>query len=130
VLEAVIEGRYFWVPFHSIQRIGIEEPGDLRDMVWLPAQFTWSNGGNAVGLIPTRYAGSERSDDGSVALARATSWQELGEDLIVGLGQRVLATDAGEFSLVDVREIKLNTAEPNETPADATTSASSTAQAS
>ena len=61
MLEVILEGRYFWVPFNCIQQIRIEEPADLRDMVWTPSQFTWSNGGTAVGLIPTRYSGSEKS---------------------------------------------------------------------
>ncbi|MGZ5092428.1 MAG: type VI secretion system accessory protein TagJ [Burkholderiales bacterium] len=38
-------------------------------------------------------------------LARKTQWQECGQDFFCGLGQRVLATDAGEASLMDVREI-------------------------
>lgn len=110
VLEAVIEGRYFWVPLDCIQRVVIEEPTDLRDVVWAAAQFTWSNGGEAVGLIPTRYAGSEKSSDGAIALGRTTAWQDEGDDLLIGSGQRLLATDAGEFALLDVRELKLNTA--------------------
>ena len=111
VLEIILEGRYFWVPFNYIQQIKIEEPVDLRDMVWTPAQFTWSNGGTSVGLIPTRYAGSEKSTDGALAMSRATQWNDAGEDLFIGVGQRLLATDAGEFPLVDIRLIKLNTAE-------------------
>ena len=36
VLEAVVNGRYYWIPFHRIREIRLEEPEDLRDMVWLP----------------------------------------------------------------------------------------------
>ena len=61
ILEAIIEGRYFWVPLDHIRSIKIEKPEDLRDMVWAPATFTWTNGGSGVGLIPDRYAGSESS---------------------------------------------------------------------
>lgn len=107
MLEAIVNGRYYWVPFHRIQTIALEEPADLRDFVWMPAQFTWSNGGELVGLIPTRYAGSEQSDDSALRLARKTVWRDLGERCVTGLGQRMLATDAGEFALMDVRRIEL-----------------------
>ncbi len=70
VLEAVINGRYYWVPFSRLSKIQIEPPEDLRDMVWVPAHLQFENGGESVALIPTRYAGSEAADDGPI-VARA-----------------------------------------------------------
>jgi type VI secretion system protein ImpE len=103
ILEAIIEGRYFWVPFHCIRRVSIDKPTDLRDLVWSPAQFVWANGGTAVGLIPTRYPGSEKSTDPAILLARATDWQEHEGRCFLGLGKRQLATDKGEHGLLEVR---------------------------
>jgi len=37
MLEAIINGQYYWIPFQQIQAIRIEEPADLRDVVWMPA---------------------------------------------------------------------------------------------
>ena len=31
---------YFWMPFLRLSRINFEAPSDLRDQVWMPAQFT------------------------------------------------------------------------------------------
>jgi type VI secretion system protein ImpE len=107
-LETVVNGNYYWIPFHRIQRIQLEPPEDLRDMVWTPAQFTWSNGGQGVGLIPTRYSGSQLSEDSGIVMARKTEWRDEGEDEYQGLGQRMFATDSAEFSLMDVREIAMN----------------------
>ena len=109
LLEAVVNGRYYWIPFARIQKISIEAPADLRDFVWMPAQFTWANGGEMVGVIPTRYPGSESSDDHQIRLAQRTEWDEQAH----GLGQRMLATDAGEYSLMDIREIVLDTVSPD-----------------
>jgi type VI secretion system protein ImpE len=106
VLEAIVAGRYFWIPVQNIRTIRLEPPEDLRDVVWMPAQFTWSNGGDAVGLIPTRYPGSERSADPLVRLARKTEWVGVAEGVQLGLGQRLLATDEDDFSLLDVRRIE------------------------
>ena len=55
--EAVINGRYYWVPFARLARIDLEAPADLRDVVWMPAHFQFANGGETVGVIPTRYPG-------------------------------------------------------------------------
>jgi type VI secretion system protein ImpE len=100
MLEAIINGNYYWVPFHRIQRIQLEAPEDLRDLVWTPAQFTWANGGQSVGLIPTRYVGSETSEDSQIRMSRKTEWSDMGDDEFFGLGQRILATDGHEYSLL------------------------------
>jgi type VI secretion system protein ImpE len=72
MLEVILDGRYCWMPFQRIREIRIEKPTDLRDTVWTSARFTWTNGGESAGLIPTRYPGSERSEDTAIRLARRT----------------------------------------------------------
>lgn len=108
VIEAILNARYYWVPFQQIKAVTIPEPRDLRDMVWLPAQFTWTNGGQAHGLIPARYAGSENSQDPLIQLGRKTDWVELADGVYQGLGQRMLATDQDEYPLLDIRQIRMD----------------------
>jgi type VI secretion system protein ImpE len=108
ILEAIVSGRFYWVPFHRIKSIRIEAPADLRDMVWMPAFFTWANGGESAGLIPTRYPGSERNPDPQVRMARKTDWRDVSPNVFLGQGQRMFATDAGDFSLMDIRSVELN----------------------
>jgi len=108
ILEAIVNGQYYWIPFSQIQSIAIDEPIDLRDVVWTPAQFTWTNGGEAVGLIPTRYPQSEIAEDPLLQLARKTEWKELFENTFVGLGQRLLSSNDEDYALMDIREIKFN----------------------
>ncbi|WP_280152291.1 type VI secretion system accessory protein TagJ [Piscinibacter sp. XHJ-5] len=107
VLESVINGRYSWVPFSALAKVAIEEPVDLRDLVWAPAHLDFVNGGEAVALIPARYAGSGAESDGALQLARKTEWQSIGADQYRGLGQRVLTTSASELGLLEVRDIVL-----------------------
>ncbi len=108
MLEAIIDGRYYWVPLTKVRTISIDVPTDLRDVVWIPAQIVWTNGGNAVALLPVRYAGSEASADPAIRLARRTDWQEPAPGLLIGLGQRMLATDLEEHPILQVRQIELN----------------------
>jgi type VI secretion system protein ImpE len=105
MLEVIMNGRYYWVPFACVRRIETVSPTDLRDLVWLPAQFTWTNGGEVFGFIPTRYPGSEQSDDNALRLARKTEWIEIADGVYHGLGQRMLMTDQAEHALLDSREI-------------------------
>jgi len=112
VLEVFLNGRYYWVPFEHISVLDMDEPEDLRDLVWTPARFQWSNGGDAVGFIPTRYPGTEASEDDRLRMSRMTAW--LGDDnedsLARGLGQRLMVTDEGDFPLLSIRKIRLGAA--------------------
>lgn len=109
VLEVMLDSGYYWVPFERIRSVVFESPSDIRDLAWLPARITWENGGDAVGYVPARYPGSEHGDEGLI-LAKRTEWSPLGEDGFAGLGQRMLATDAGEYGLLDVRQIQIGPA--------------------
>jgi type VI secretion system protein ImpE len=107
VLEGIVNGRYYWIPFMRLKEIKIEKPVDLRDVAWTPVALTFANGGETVALIPTRYPGSEASSDPRVVMARRTEWVEKPGETFLGMGQRLLATDQGEFPLMDARLIKL-----------------------
>ena len=61
-----------------------------------------------MGLIPTRYPGSERHEDSKIRLARRTEWEELAPNAHVGIGQRLWSTDADEYSLLDVRTVSFD----------------------
>lgn len=113
ILEVILNGRYYWIPFHRIKQIDIEAPADLRDSVWMPASFTWINGGETVGLIPTRYCGTVNTEDNALLLSRRTEWIGTEPEPVCGLGQRMLATNTGEFALMDVRQIIFDDTETN-----------------
>jgi type VI secretion system protein ImpE len=110
VLEAIVDGKYYWVPFQAIKAVQISPPKDLCDLVWAPAGFTWINDGQSQGFIPTRYPGSETSEDDAVRLARRTEWIEKPGQTYVGLGQRMFATNRQEYAVLSVRRIDLHPA--------------------
>jgi len=107
IIEAIVNGRYYWIPFHRIRSITLEAPTDLRDLVWTPAQLTWSNGGETVGLIPVRYPESEKNTDSLIQTSRKTAWLEYEGDTLIGLGQRMWATDIAEYSFLEIRSLTL-----------------------
>ncbi len=105
ILELILQGKYYWVPFCRIRRMVVAAPSDLRDLVWAPAQFVWSNGGEASGHVPSRYVATDGAPDGALRLARKTEWQELPNETFIGRGQRLLTTDEGEHPLLGCRII-------------------------
>ena len=114
VLEAIIDGKYYWIPFQNVSTIHLDEPTDLRDLVWTPAQFEWTNQGESVGLIPTRYVGSTSSDEDDIRMSRRTEWTENLAGEFFGTGQRMITTSVEEFALMDIRRINLQSEGPNE----------------
>ena len=107
-LEIIVNGGYSWVPFSRISQLKFEAPSDLRDKVWMPVQITYANGGQVVGFIPSRYPGSETSTDADIVLARKTDWLDVAPELAIAAGQRMFATDAGEYPMLDVRVINFH----------------------
>jgi type VI secretion system protein ImpE len=112
MLELIMEGRYYWVPLASVARFEVESPRHLHDLLWISAKFVWINGGQASGLIPVRYPGTDSSPDGLLRLARKTEWIDQPGGLSVGLGQRILATDVNDYPLLEVRTVELAPAAP------------------
>jgi len=110
VLEACVNGRYYWVPFSRLAKVVLDAPEDLRDCVWTPAQLVFENGGETVALVPSRSPGAQDSADGLINLSRRTEWRDACNDRWFGMGQRVLVTDAGEHDLMSVRTIELGAA--------------------
>ncbi|MCC6535883.1 MAG: virulence protein SciE type [Burkholderiales bacterium] len=110
VCEAIINGKYYWVPFERLHAIQVDAPEDLRDVVWMPVRLTFANGGETVALIPTRYPGSEKHAEGAIRLARKTDWMQTSDATYLGAGQRMFATDTGEYPLMDVRRIRIGEA--------------------
>ena len=115
LLEAILDGKYYWIPFSHIRELTIDKPSDLRDLVWLPSIITLTAGAQKIALLPVRYPGTEKTDDGAALLARKTDWLDKG-GISIGIGQRILATDAAEVPLLEVRKLQLQS--PVEVPAE------------
>lgn len=111
VLEAIINGRYFWLPFNQLTAITFDPPTDLRDAVWTAANLTLKNEGKVVALLPSRYPYSGQKGDAAEKLSRATSWTDAGAETFTGRGQKLLSTDQGDVALLDARLIAFDTSE-------------------
>ncbi|MBT3039557.1 MAG: tetratricopeptide repeat protein [Candidatus Thiodiazotropha sp. (ex Ctena orbiculata)] len=109
MLEAIINGRYYWIPMQRLKQVTIDTPEDLRDMVWAPAHLTFENEGQTVALIPARYPDTEEESDAMLKLSRKTEWLEPYQGLYTGLGQRMFTTNLEEYPLLSTRQIDFKT---------------------
>lgn len=114
LLEAYIDGRYYWIPFEHIRKFSLRPRTHLMDALWAPADFEWLNEGQTAGYIPVRYPGSEKSADPQIVLGRATQWEEKADNFYLGLGHRIFATDSAEYSLAEVKSVQFS--QPAPTP--------------
>jgi type VI secretion system protein ImpE len=105
-LEVIVGGTYYWAPFSRIRHVRSQEPNNLRDLVWMPASFTWSNGGEMPGHIPVRYAGTESQANNELKLARRTDWISQADGSQIGMGQRLLATENEDVPLLELRNLE------------------------
>jgi len=107
VLELIFNGHYYWTPLEAIKSVRSEAPTDLRDLVWLPAEVTWVNGGQNMVMLPARYPLLSGVGN-DFLLSRRTDWLDKGSDVLEGIGQRMLATDQSDYPLLQVRSIELD----------------------
>jgi len=107
VFEFIFNGQYYWVPMSRVRKLHTDKPTDLRDLIWLPAEVMWTNGGKLMVMLPVRYP---RLDgvSGTGLLSRRTDWLAGEGDVAEGTGQRILATDQNDYSLLQVRSIEFD----------------------
>jgi len=109
-LEIIINRRYIWVPFVQIKRFTIAPPRRLRDLLWADATLETVGGPSGSVLLPVLYSGSFRHPDEQVRLGRATEWQDVGEKLVRGCGQRIFMVDEGEKPMLQCRQVEFHPA--------------------
>ncbi len=110
--EAIVGGRWGFIAFESIREMRTEGPKDLRDLVWLPVEVTFSAGNTVACLLPVRYPGTERNANNALKLARGTDWTS-GASGDCALGQRQWFTDDGsEMGILDLRRAQFHSASP------------------
>jgi len=113
-LEVIIRDRYVWVPFVQVKRFTVAAPKRLRDLLWVPGTLETLNGPAGEAFFPVLYCGSSGSDNEQVKLGRMTDWNDAGEGLQRGVGQRMFFVDNSERSILETREIEFDVSSDEE----------------
>ena len=112
VCEVVAQGSYRWLGFHDLRSLHIEAPQRLLDLVWTSAQLVLRDGTPLRAMLPTRYplpAAPATVTDRQL-LGRETRWTEVGETGVFAAGQKIWATDQGDWPLQDIRDCTFDVA--------------------
>jgi type VI secretion system protein ImpE len=104
-LEAIVNGRYHWLPLERIQSIELIKPQHLRDLIWARARIESLDGEAGDVFLPVLYSGSSDHPEDAVKLGRATAWIDKGAGLVRGAGQRMFLIDEQEHSMLELTEI-------------------------
>jgi type VI secretion system protein ImpE len=108
ILEAYLDGRYYWIPFGQIQRLESEPAKVLIELVWLPSTLKLATGAEVKAYLPVRYPGSEEAADAGLRLARRTEWRRVPGGGYAGVGQRMFEHSQGDVPLLECRLIEFS----------------------
>lgn len=113
-LEAIVGGRYMWIPFEHLVRVEADQPARLRDLFCLPAEIEGTvdlGGMSSEVLLPVMTPGSWKHPDDQVRLGRLTAWDDLDSGEEVPVGQKLLVVDGEDVPLLELRELTFGEAE-------------------
>ena len=103
-LEVVIRADYMWLALEDIVRLEIPPPRTLRDLLWIPGKVELREQQTIDVFIPVQYYGSSDHAEDPVKLGRMTVWENVGEEMNLGKGQRTFLIDGDERSLLEIRK--------------------------
>lgn len=108
-LEVFIAGSYTWIPLRYIERVDIQAPTRLRDLLWAPAilhttkAFRLQDLGEV--LLPVMAPLSWKHPDDAVRLGRVSTWVEDATYEAVPVGQKVFLAGEEPISLLQIRSL-------------------------
>lgn len=111
-IEMFIAGSYTWVPTKYIERLEIEPPQNLRDLLWARArvdaspEFRFQELGEV--LLPAIAPLSYLANDDAVKLGRVSLWEPGNDSTEHLFGQKLLLVDGEEIPLLEVRSVIFN----------------------
>ncbi len=117
-LEVFAAGQYTLIPFEHIVEVFVEEPKQLRDLLWARARVRAGpklrdfEFGEV--LIPAVSPLSWRHADWQVRLGREVDWEALPDGTEVPLGPKMLQIDDELVPILDVRELSIAPVQPVE----------------
>lgn len=106
VLEVFLKGQYVWIPLEFVEKLEIQKPQSLRDVLWTQAKIELFDGTGGEIHLPAIYVDSFKHDDGEVKLGKATDWIELAPNVFAGAGNRLFAVNGAAKPLIELGVIE------------------------
>lgn len=110
VFEVLFKDAYIWLPMENVEKIEFFKPKSLRDLYWLQANVSLTNGTTGEMFFPSLYSNSWKSGDDRVRLGRMTDWRDLGDELFIGEGLKLFWMDGKDRSIFELETIEFTQA--------------------
>jgi type VI secretion system protein ImpE len=110
-LEAILDGKYYWIPFGQLRKIEPRPAEFLIETVWVPATLTVAGGCELSAHLPARYPGTEAAADGELVLGHKTAWTELPGGEHRPMGQKMIASETADFGLLSCKLIEFQSSQ-------------------
>ena len=94
------DGKFYLAKFSEIDSLQLKKPESLLDTVWRRAEIALADGPQGEVFIPMTYNDSIKVSE---RLGKDTSWQQLHEHLVTGIGQKMLLAGDEAVALSDVQ---------------------------
>jgi type VI secretion system protein ImpE len=108
MLEVLAKGEYFWVPLEQVVALALNAPAFPRDLIWLPARLTLTDGQEGEVFLPVLYPSSHEHPDEAVKLGRSTDWKQEAGGPVRGMGARTFLVGEDGSGLVEWRELQMS----------------------
>ena len=99
-------GKYFWVPMHSVVSVEFQPPEHPRDVLWRQAHLTVKDGPDGDVFFPAIYVEAGDAPSDLARLGRRTDW--IGGDgaPVRGQGQRTFLIGSADRTIMELETLE------------------------
>ncbi len=101
-------GKYYWVPFETVDSMEFHRPKHLHDLIWRSCRLVVRGGPDGEVYLPALYAGSHADPDERIRLGRLTDWRGGDGGPVRGMGQRMFLVGDADMSIFDFSELSID----------------------
>jgi type VI secretion system protein ImpE len=99
-------GKFYWIPFRSIESVILHKPERHRDLLWRRATVSVAGGPDGEVFLPTIYAGAKTPPSALARLGRQTDFAQGDGEPVRGIGLRSFIFGDEARSIIDIAEIE------------------------
>ena len=104
------DGKFYLAKFTELDSLQLKKPESLLDLVWRRAEVVIKDGPQGEVFVPITYVDSVKVSE---RLGKDTTWQQLHEQLVTGIGQKMLFAGEQALPLSELKSLALcDVAEP------------------
>lgn len=98
------DGKFYLAKFNEIESLRMCKPQSLLDTIWRRAEIIIKDGPQGEVFVPMTYVNSVKLTD---RLGQGTDWQQHHEQLVTGLGQKMLLISDKAITLSELRSLAI-----------------------